>query len=300
MKSKLYVIVLCSIIVFAIVLFSYRTGLQKQVSPEYETVGELYAQRPDDESEKTESESSYLIEDLTEDLECVNTERADIRSEDAGSETDGGTDTDVTESERVKYDTDAFYYTELTDDIRRRITGKSYPDTGEPLQISYDDLAYVHVLYYDFDAQVQEGELICNQAIAQDLTEIFGGLYDNQYPIGKICLVDEYDADDEASMADNNTSCFNYRPVPGKTKLSNHSYGRAIDINPLYNPYIRTKNGETLISPDNAVPYADRSADFPHKIDKNDLCYKLFVQHGFSWGGAWNSSKDYQHFEKID
>lgn len=193
----------------------------------------------------------------------------------------------------------AFYYTELTDDIRHRITGKSYPDTEEPLQISYEDLAYVHVLHYGFDGQVQEGELICNQAIAQDLVEIFRALYDNQYPIEKIRLVDEYGADDESSMADNNTSCFNYRTVPNKTTLSNHSYGRAIDINPLYNPYVRTKNGEILVSPDNAAPYADRGADFPYKIDQNDLCYKLFIQHGFRWGGAWNSSKDYQHFEKT-
>lgn len=193
----------------------------------------------------------------------------------------------------------AFYYTVLTEDIKERITGKSYPDTEDPLQISYEDLAYVHVLHYDFQAQIQEGELICNQTIAQDLVEIFQELYESQYPIEKICLIDEYDADDEASMADNNTSCFNYRTVSGRTKLSNHSYGYAIDINPLYNPYVRTRNGEVLISPDNAVPYADRDTDFPHKIDKNDLCYRLFMEHGFDWGGAWKSSKDYQHFEKV-
>lgn len=192
----------------------------------------------------------------------------------------------------------AFYYVPLTDGIKQRITGKSYPDTQELIQISYEDLAYVHVLHYDFDGQTQEGELVCNQAIAQDLVEIFTELYKNQYPIEKIRLIDEYDADDDASMADNNTSCFNYRTVPGKTKLSNHSYGRAIDVNPLYNPYVRTKDGKTLISPENGAAYADRGADFPHKIDKEDLCYKLFMEHGFSWGGAWNSSKDYQHFEK--
>lgn len=194
---------------------------------------------------------------------------------------------------------DSFYYTALTEEIKARITGKSYPDTDEPLQISYEDLAYIHVLHYDFQGQVQEGELICNQSIAQDLVDIFYELYESQYPIEKIRLIDEYDADDEASMADNNTSCFNYRTVPGRTRLSNHSYGCAIDINPLYNPYVRTSGGKELISPDNAVPYADRSADFPYKIDKNDVCYKIFIEHGFSWGGAWNSSKDYQHFEKV-
>lgn len=192
----------------------------------------------------------------------------------------------------------SFYCTALTEDIKARITGSSYPDTQEPLQISYEELSYVHVLHYDFEGQIQEGELICNQAVAQDLVEIFYELYESQYPIEKIRLIDEYGADDEASMADNNTSCFNYRTVPGSTKLSNHSYGFAIDINPLYNPYVRTRDGKELISPDNAVPYADRSADFPHKIDKNDLCYRIFIEHGFTWGGSWNSSKDYQHFEK--
>lgn len=191
-----------------------------------------------------------------------------------------------------------FYYTALTEDIKARITGSSYPDTQEPLQISYEELSYVHVLHYDFEGQIQEGELICNQAVAQDLVEIFYELYESQYPIEKIRLIDEYSADDETSMADNNTSCFNYRTVPGSTKLSNHSYGFAIDINPLYNPYVRTRDGKELISPDNAVPYADRSADFPHKIDRNDLCYRIFIEHGFTWGGSWNSSKDYQHFEK--
>lgn len=193
----------------------------------------------------------------------------------------------------------AFYSTALTEELKMRITGKSYPDTEEPIQISYDELAYVHILHYDFQAQVQEGELICNQAIAQDLVDIFRILYEEQYPIEKVRLIDEYDADDELSMADNNTSCFNYRTVAGKTKLSNHSYGCAIDINPRYNPYVRTKDGEIIVSPENASAYADRSAVFPHKIDREDLCYKLFIEHGFEWGGAWNSSKDYQHFEKT-
>ncbi|MDE6364238.1 MAG: M15 family metallopeptidase [Lachnospiraceae bacterium] len=207
---------------------------------------------------------------------------------------------ETVEQETVEYDADAaFYSTALTEEIKARITGKSYPDTGEPIQVSYDVLAYVHILHYDFQAQVQEGEIICNQAIAQDLVDIFRELYEHQYPIEKVRLIDEYNADDELSMADNNTSCFNYRTVPGKKKLSNHSYGRAIDVNPLYNPYVRTKDGKMLVSPHNAGEYADRSADFPYKIDREDLCYRLFIEHGFEWGGAWNSSKDYQHFEKM-
>lgn len=230
-------------------------------------------------SDKTETEIDHFTE-TKQDTEAIASEQ--IESENAV--------VDVQE---------AFYSMPLTEELKTYITGKSYPDTTELIQISYDVLTYVHILHYDFEGQVQEGELICNQAIAQDLVDIFRALYEHQYAIEKVRLIDAYDADDELSMADNNTSCFNYRTVPGKSKLSNHSYGYAIDINPLYNPYVRTKNGTELISPENGAAYADRSADFPHKIDKNDLCYQLFIEHGFAWGGAWNSSKDYQHFEKT-
>lgn len=199
--------------------------------------------------------------------------------------------------------TDDFYYEPLSANLRRYITGISYPaldDENPEPEITFDELRYVHVLHYDFDGNSTEGELICNEYIAQDLVEIFYELYRNEYQVEKILLIDEYDGDDTASMEDNNTSCFNYRPVEGSTSLSNHAYGLAIDINPLYNPYVTyTGNGEENISPVSAFPYADRSLSFPYKIDENDLCYKLFIQHGFIWGGNWNSLKDYQHFQKT-
>ncbi len=248
--------------------------------------------------ENTDEQLTYRADDPVE---------TEVGGNEIGNNTELPEETEVQETEEDSAEStgietedaeSGFYCTALTEDIKARITGSSYPDTQEPLQISYEELSYVHVLHYDFEGQIQEGELICNQAVAQDLVEIFYELYESQYPIEKIRLIDEYSADDEASMADNNTSCFNYRTVPGSTKLSNHSYGFAIDINPLYNPYVRTRDGKELISPDNAVPYADRSADFPHKIDRNDLCYRIFSEHGFTWGGSWNSSKDYQHFEK--
>lgn len=109
-------------------------------------------------------------------------------------------------------------------------------------------------------------------------------------------LVDDYNGDDELSMEDNNTSCFNYREVPGSTHLSQHAYGRTIDINPLYNPYI-TEDG---YMPYTAGEYIDRDINTPHKIDAEDLCCKIFKKHGFVWGGDWNSVKDYQHFQKKE
>lgn len=158
------------------------------------------------------------------------------------------------------------------------------------------------LLYHDFNGEEQTGELICNKAVAQDMVEIFYELYQNDYQIERIRLIDEYNGDDTASMADNNTSCFNYRVVDGTTSLSKHAYGLAIDINPFYNPYVvynKGGTGNTYISPAGSEIYADRSQDFAYKIDENDLCYRLFIEHGFTWGGNWNSSKDYQHFQKV-
>lgn len=212
-----------------------------------------------------------------------------------------------------------FFYEPLSEDLITRITGISYPISQEAvptlsfqavniapdvtsLAVSYEDLCHLMVLYYDFNGDIQTGELICNKEIAQDLLEIFYELFLNEYQIEKIKLIDEYGGDDTASMLDNNTSCFNYRVVDGTESLSKHALGCAIDINPFYNPYVvfgKGENGGTYISPAGSEKYADRSWDFPYKIDENDLCYRLFKEHGFTWGGDWNSCKDYQHFQKV-
>ena len=197
--------------------------------------------------------------------------------------------------ERITY-MDGFYYEPITNEIFKRISGISYPvDCTVPL----DELRYVGLMYVDFNGETQKGELICNKALAQDMVEIFYELYSNNYQLESVKLVDEYGGDDTASMLANNTSCFNYRVVEGTTRLSNHAYGRAIDINPFYNPYITyNKDGTTNVSPAGSEAYADRASGFPYKIDESDLAYKLFKEHGFTWGGDWSSPKDYQHFEK--
>ncbi len=215
-----------------------------------------------------------------------------------------------------------FFYQPLTYPVIHRITGFSYPmsetdaallsleappnilsdEEMASLAVSYEDLRYMNILYYDFNGDVQTGELICNKAIADDLIEIFYELYKNEYQIESVRLIDDYNGDDTASMEANNTSCFNYRPVDGTSSLSKHALGCAIDINPFYNPYVvfnKGKAGETYISPAGSEIYADRSKVFAYKIDENDLCYKLFKEHGFTWGGNWNSCKDYQHFQKV-
>lgn len=260
------------------------------------------------ENVRKESSSSGQPND---NIDSSDNEAGEITSEPDVEEEEMNTNPD-----RIEYE-QGFYYEPLSDEIKKKITGISYPVTEadkdnaavtavnivssvEDIQVAYDDLRYVSVLYYNFKGIERTGELICNKAIAQDLVEIFYELYRNEYQIEQISLIDDYSGDDTLSMSDNNTSCFNYRLVDGTTSLSKHALGLAIDINPLYNPYVVYKNdGTTYISPQGSEIYADRSKEFPYKIDENDLCYKLFIEHGFTWGGNWNSLKDYQHFQKV-
>ena len=188
-----------------------------------------------------------------------------------------------------------FYQQEITDDIFARIEGKSFKAN---CITSREDLRYLRVLHYNKDREILKGELICHKDIADDLLVIFQELYKAAYPIERMVLIDEYDADDEASMRANNTSAFNFRYASGMKRLSSHSTGMAIDINPLYNPLVKHREGQTRVFPTTAAAYMDRTKYFPYKIEKGDLCYRLFKKYGFSWGGAWKSSKDYQHFEK--
>lgn len=184
---------------------------------------------------------------------------------------------------------------EIDNEIYARIEGLSYKsDCTLPLSA----LRYIKVLHYNLQGEICLGEMICNKAISEDLLKIFKTLFELEYPIEKMLLVDEFGANDELSMVANNTSCFNFRYIAGTNKLSKHSLGLAVDINPLYNPYVKNKNGKISVEPKESEPYADRSNDFPYKIDKNDPCYREFIRYGFVWGGNWTYSKDYQHFEK--
>ena len=184
----------------------------------------------------------------------------------------------------------------LSDSLFARMQGRSYP---AGCTVPRSDLRHVKVLHVDAQGVVHKGELVCNKAIAQDLVDIFRQLYQARYPIDKIRLIDDYEADDEQSMRDNNTSSFCYRTVSGSKKLSKHALGLAVDINTRYNPWVRKgADGRQRVSPDNGRPYADRHKSYPYKIVKGDLLYRLFIQHGFQWGGNWRTMKDYQHFEK--
>lgn len=206
--------------------------------------------------------------------------------------------------EQLNFATLSCYFTSepIGEDIAIRISGKSYTENE---QITLDSLRYLKLLHYNFEHEIQVGECIVNEAIAQDCIEIFTELFKAEYEIYSMHLIDDFwtgdgSSSDTASMNANNSSAFCYRVIAGTTKLSNHALGYAIDINPLQNPYITYKDGMPVYYHDNAEDYADRSISKDHMITHEDLCYQLFTEHGFTWGGDWKNSKDYQHFEKTE
>ncbi|MPV37454.1 M15 family peptidase [Georgenia subflava] len=146
--------------------------------------------------------------------------------------------------------------------------------------------------HWDDGGNVRTGRVVVAAALAGDVADVLEDLYDARFPIHRMVPVAEYGADDDASMAANNTSAFNCRAVTGGSSFSEHSYGRAIDVNPLVNPYVV---GSTVLPPAGA-PYADRSRDAAGMIHAGDEVVRAFAARGWSWGGAWSSPKDYQHF----
>lgn len=181
----------------------------------------------------------------------------------------------------------------IDDKVFNRMRGKSWKTN---CTLGRGDLRYVRLLHRNADGNNQMGEMVVHKSVAADVVYIFRKLYEADYRIELMTLIDEFDADDETSMSVNNTSCFNFRFVTGShSQVSYHGKGRAIDLNPLYNPYVKGAK----VSPANGKAYAyNRNKTIPYLIDRNDLAYKLFRERGWRWGGAYNSIKDYQHFEK--
>lgn len=188
-----------------------------------------------------------------------------------------------------------FYASEIPEEVFARMEGVSYVENED---VALEELRYLCLLYRGFDGETHVGEMVVHESISEAVLAIFQSLYENGYPIEKIRLVDDYGGDDEASMRDNNTSAFNYRRITGSGTLSRHALGLAIDINPLYNPYVENPDGEGYVSPAEGEPYVKREVGQPYQIGgEGDLCLQLFKEWGFEWGGDWTAPKDYQHFE---
>jgi peptidoglycan L-alanyl-D-glutamate endopeptidase CwlK len=152
------------------------------------------------------------------------------------------------------------------------------------------ELVLVEVEYYAPDGKLHRGQLVIHQSLKEEIVEIFGEIKEAKFPLAKVIPVSHYNFSDDKSMEDNNTSSFNYRVIEGSNKLSNHALGRALDINPLFNPLV--KNGETK------PRTAKYDAAVLGTITADSVIVKLFKQRGWSWGGDWKQLKDYQHFEK--
>lgn len=159
------------------------------------------------------------------------------------------------------------------------------------------DLVIVSVPHVGYDGTDHRGELIVHTRVKDDVIAIFCELHAARFPIERMQRIELYNGSDDASMAANNTSAFNCREVAGRPgRISNHSYGVAIDLNPLTNPWVSSKE----VSPAGGKRYVDRTQNAPGLVKDGDFVQRAFAKRGFRWGGHWKTVKDYQHFEKPD
>lgn len=187
---------------------------------------------------------------------------------------------------------------QITPQIKKRmIEGNSWRNS---CPVSLEDLRYLRVKHIDFRGKEMMGEIVVHKGVAVEVTEIFKNLYETAYPIKKMKLVSSYKGNDWQSIEADNTSAFNCRNATGSKQWSKHSYGKAIDINPIENPYV-SRQGH--ISHKASLTYRKRAhtnATFKDKaiLLKNDQTVQLFKKYDWEWGGDWHGVKDYQHFSK--
>jgi hypothetical protein len=172
------------------------------------------------------------------------------------------------------------------------------PDCPVPLERLRD----VHITHYDFEGDIQKGSMIVLDAVAPFVMTIFKELFETGFPLNKVVSIDHYGGSDDASMEENNSSSFNYRPIAGKNILSIHSYGLAIDINPVQNPYMgnsfinkEKQCGAIEVWPIKGLMYLNRRNQRPGMVEP---IIDIFHKYGFrDWGGNWDEMLDYHHFQ---
>ena len=158
--------------------------------------------------------------------------------------------------------------------------------------VSPTRLRRVRLTHWGFDGKAHSGSLDVHAAGVQDIIEVFRKLYAARFPIRRMRPVDAYGADDDRSMAADNTSAFNCRLVAGTRRWSAHAYGRAIDVNPVENPYLAGGR----VQPSAGRAYLDRSKVRPGMAVRGGILVRAFAAVGWSWGGRWRGTPDYQHF----
>ncbi len=160
---------------------------------------------------------------------------------------------------------------------------------GCPVPLS--ELRYLKLSYMDFSGAERTGELVVHRDAVDVAVAMFRLMWEENFPIASLRLVDDFGGDDDASMAANNTSAFNCRYVAGTTRWSNHATGRAIDINPIQNPWVSSRG----VEPPAGAAFTDRSSVRPGMLVAGSPAVRVADYVGWGWGGRWSSSKDYQH-----
>ena len=171
----------------------------------------------------------------------------------------------------------------------KRMTGVSWR-SGCPVPLR--DLRLLTLSHWGFDGRVRTGRLIVHEDVAREVRGVFRRLHSAKFPIRRMTPVDAYGASDFRSIEADNTSAFNCRYVEGTRRWSEHAYGRAIDVNPIENPYV--SGGST--SHRASIPYVDRSRRRPGMAYEGGVLVRAFDAIGWGWGGRWTSVQDYQHF----
>lgn len=187
----------------------------------------------------------------------------------------------------------AFSAHRLSPAVRERITGTSWR-AGCPVGLG--DLRYLRIAHWGFDGRRHRGEMIVAASAVRGVRGAFRALYEARFPIRRMHLVDDYGGDDYASIEADNTSAFNCRRATGSTRWSDHAYGRAIDINPIENPYVAS-DGTTAHRA--SVPYLDRTRRRAGMAYRGGVLVRAFAGVGWGWGGDWSGPVDYQHFSST-
>ncbi len=165
--------------------------------------------------------------------------------------------------------------------------------TGCPVGLG--DLRVVRLRHYGFSGKVGVGRLVVHRDAAPDVVRIFRRLYAAKFPIRKMRPIERYGGSDHASIEDDNTSAFNCRKVTGGTGWSQHAYGRAIDINPIENPYVSGSPPRT--SHPKSAPFVRRTPYRKGMAVSGRALVRAFDREGWGWGGRWQGGvRDYQHF----
>ena len=176
--------------------------------------------------------------------------------------------------------------------IDAALAARMQPSWRPGCPVGLESLRYLTMRHWGYDGKAHTGELVVNADAVGAIQSVMTKLWNARFPIERMELVDNFAADDDASMAANNTSAFNCRFVEGTTRWSEHSFGRAIDINTVQNPYVDARH----VSPPNGAAFANRAIDAPGVIHAGDVVVSAFAAVGWGWGGDFDGAKDYQHF----